>query len=184
MNKTEQLIQHTRQWIKSVVIGCNFCPFASKPFNNEEIYYAVAKDADKQSILESLAEVFNILNEDEEVETALLIVPAGAASFTSYLQLVDLCEAFLEEEGHEGIYQLASFHPAYIFEGSTYDDPANYTNRSPYPMLHVLREASISKAVERYPNSEQIPLKNIKFAQSQGLEAMQNMRSDAMKDAD
>ena len=86
-----------------------------------------------------------------------------------------LFRSFLAKESYEGIYQLASFHPQYLFAGSNDNDPANYTNRSPYPMLHILREESLSKAIDSYPNVDDIPQNNIDFANAKGLYFMKNL---------
>lgn len=111
----------------------------------------------------------------------MLILPTGFSSFTVYLQIVDLAEALMEKENYEGIYQIASFHPAYLFAGADNSDPSNYTNRSPYPMLHLLREASLTKAIDSYPDVDGIPQKNIDFATAKGLASMQLLREASMK---
>lgn len=173
----EAVIEHTRAWLLQVVIGCNFCPFAQREFKRNSIQYTVVRTADKRSILTALALEFQRLDDNPEVETTLLILPGNFASFEAYLDLVDLCQDFLEEEDKEGIYQLASFHPAYLFAGSDDSDPANYTNRSPYPMIHILREDSLTRVLEKYPDPESIPERNIEFARKAGLARMKELWS-------
>jgi uncharacterized protein len=183
MLPAEIIIAQTRQWIIDVVVGCNFCPFAAREIKRGTIHYEVVASAGRKEALEALAALFDKMENDKSIETSLLILPAGVASFTAYLQLLDLAETLLHDEGHEGIYQLASFHPAYLFAGAENDDPSNYTNRSPYPMLHLLREDSVSKAVAGHPDVDSIPEKNIEFATQKGLAYMQALREAAMKNS-
>ena len=104
-------------------------------------------------------------------------LPVHFAEFEDYLDLVELAEALSVELGYEGIYQIASFHPEYCFGGADENDPANYTNRSPYPMVHLLREDSISRALEHYADPEGIPDRNIALARTKGLKQMQLLRA-------
>lgn len=180
MLSEETIVAQTKKWIQDVVVGCNFCPFANREIIKESILYKVVPFPEKKLVLEELAKVFDQLSLNDDIETALLILPTGFASFTIYLRLVDIAESLLAEENLEGIFQLASFHPAYLFAGSVNTDPSNYTNRSPYPMLHVLREASITKAVESFPGVELVPDKNIAFAEIHGLEYLQNLRQASL----
>jgi hypothetical protein len=109
---------------------------------------------------------------DSVIETSFLILPIGYENFDSYLSMIEGMEELLVDEGYEGIYQLASFHPSYCFEGSSDTDPANYTNRSPYPMIHIIREESVSKVLSTYPDADNIPIRNIEFARQKGLQYM------------
>ena len=120
------------------------------------------------------------MDENEQVETALIIFPNTFEQFDDYLDLVSLAESLLKKEDYEGIYQVASFHPQYRFAGAPVSDAANYTNRSVYPMLHILREESIEKALEKYPDSGQIPEHNINFAREKGVVYMKMLRDACM----
>ena len=171
----ETIITQTKLWLEKIVIGCNFCPFAAKPFFQDKIRYRVVASAQKKDILEALVRECSWLEENAETETSLLILPEGYEKFDAYLDLLDIAEQLLEKEGFEGIFQLASFHPDYRFAGSKADDAANYTNRSPYPILHLLKEESIEKALEKFPDPDKIPDKNIAFAREKGLEYMKNL---------
>ncbi len=171
------VIAQTTQWINSVVIGCNFCPFAAKAVLRKSIRYVVLQETTLESALETLVDELNFLDRTEDIETSLLIFPKHFSDFEDYLDLVELAENLSIEQGYEGVYQIASFHPDYCFEGADADDPANYTNRSPYPMLHLLREDSISKALDHYIDPEGIPERNIAFAQEKGLRYMQLLRA-------
>ncbi|GAO43436.1 DUF1415 domain-containing protein [Flavihumibacter petaseus] len=171
----ETIIQHTRRWIEDVVIGCNFCPFAKREMDRGTIFYRVVSDAPDLFLL--LREEMERLDNTPALETTLIILPEQLTAFTDYLDMLYQLEDFLIQEEYEGIYQLASFHPQYKFEGSTADDPANFTNRSPYPMFHLLREESIEKALEFYPDDpDDIPDRNIRFARQKGLAYMEVLR--------
>ncbi|MEO6303473.1 MAG: DUF1415 domain-containing protein [Bacteroidia bacterium] len=176
MNET-LIIEQTQKWIRSVVIDLNFCPFAAKALLKKSIHYNVLINADLKNCLEALIKEMQYLDESEDIETTFIILPSSFSDFESYLDLVDNGQELLEQEGYEGIYQLASFHPDYCFEGAEKEDPANYTNRSVYPMLHLLREESITKALALYKNPELIPEHNIALARQKGLHYMQMLRS-------
>jgi uncharacterized protein len=176
MVTNEQVIEQTKQWIKDVVIGCNFCPFAANVMKQDVIFYKVAASADVNECLQSFAIEIERLDNDAAIETSFLIFPSGFQLFDDYLDLVSLTEALLKKQEYEGIYQVASFHPQYLFAGSKEDDAANYTNRSVYPMLHLLREESIDKALANYKNPEDIPERNIQFAREKGLAYMKTLR--------
>ena len=178
MQDSSQIITQTKNWITNVVIGCNFCPFAAKEVKRNSILYEVLYSENENEILKLLFSLFNKMDNEENIETAFLILPNGFNSFKKYLNMVDAADGFLTKENYEGIYQLASFHPQYLFAGSNENDPANYTNRSPYPMLHILREESLSKAIDNYPNVEDIPQNNIEFANAKGLEWMRNKATE------
>jgi hypothetical protein len=177
MNLIEKkiIIDKTRQWILDVVIGCNFCPFAAREIKRNSIYYEVLNDVTIEHVLHSTIDMFYYLDKNEEKETSLLILNNCFENFNDYLDLLEFVDQLLIEHKYDGIYQVASFHPQYLFEGSNNDDPANYTNRSPYAMLHFLREDSISKAIDSYENIDEIPQKNIAFTHKKGLQYMINL---------
>ncbi len=178
MQPSNQIIEQTKKWVEQVVIGCNFCPFASKPFKDKAIHYRVEAAGELSEALQLFIRECIRLDEDPSVETSLLIFPDSFGQFDDYLDLVSLAEKLLKKEGYEGIYQVAGFHPQYRFAGSPVSDAANYTNRSPYPMLHLLREDSIESVLKRYPNPENIPERNIAFAREKGVEYMKNLRDN------
>ncbi len=143
----------------------------------KSIRYVVIENATKENTLASLAGELQFLDEHHEVETTLIIIPDQFTDFTSYLSLVDAAEKSSTRLGYDGIYQIASFHPEYIFADAASDDPANYTNRSIYPMLHLLREDSITKALKHYTNPEGIPETNVHYAREKGLVYMEMLRA-------
>ena len=173
---TEQIIGRTKKWIVDVVIGCNFCPFAANVVKQQKIFYKVEDHTEMDICLDSFVQEMKRLDDDPGIETCFLIFPNAFQKFDDYLDLVSLAEERLKRNGYEGVYQVASFHPLYLFANSDEDDPANYTNRSIYPMLHLLREASIDKALENYNDPESIPLRNINFAKEKGLAYMKMLR--------
>ncbi|MHA4807248.1 DUF1415 domain-containing protein [Flavitalea flava] len=180
MDTTDKVIEQTRTWIDTVVVGCNFCPFAAREVKQRTIYYQVEPAIDKKTCLESFMKECLRLDREESIETSFLILTNGFQQFDDYLDLVSLAEELLKKSGYEGVYQVASFHPLYRFGGAKANDAANYTNRSIYPMLHLLREASIEKALERFPDPGQIPDRNISFARGKGEAYMKKLREDCL----
>ncbi|MEI6408215.1 MAG: DUF1415 domain-containing protein [Bacteroidota bacterium] len=175
------IIEQTNQWVNSVVIGCNFCPFAAKSVLQKRIRYEVFLGETLDDALASVVKELEYLDENEEIETTLLIFPKHFEDFMAYLDLAETAEDMSIDEGYEGIYQIASFHPDYCFDGATDDDPANYTNRSPYPMLHILREDTLTKVLDHYIDPEGIPERNIAFAKEKGLEYMKGLLASCME---
>lgn len=173
---TKLIIDQTKNWIKKVVIDCNFCPFAAKPFAQKSIHYSVELNFDNKHITELIKKEFELLDSNPSIETSFVIFPNQLLDFQEYLSFVKKAEQILRKLNYEGIYQIASFHPDYLFAGTDSGDPANYTNRSIYPMLHILREESLSKALSLFKNPESIPETNIKFAHEKGLKYMQVLR--------
>jgi hypothetical protein len=177
---TDTAISQTKKWIESVVIGCNFCPFAARPFNADTILYTVSFAKTNAEALQQVMFELYKLDDNEQTETSLLIFAEGFSVFEDYLDLVELAEALVADQEYEGIYQVASFHPAYLFAGSNEKDPANYTNRSIYPMLHFLREQSVENALEKFKDPDQIPERNVAFANKKGLAFMAQLRRSCM----
>ena len=157
-----------QQWLEQVVIGFNFCPFAKREFDAGSIRYTILANDKTKYLLEQLLLELKYLDENPEVETSLLIVESGLMDFYQYLDVFDLCQKLLELEGYEGVYQLASFHPLYVFDGCDVDDAANYTNRSPFPAFHLIREESMEKALSTHPNPDDIPERNITLSREKG----------------
>lgn len=168
----QQCIDITRCWIEKVVIGQNFCPFARYVFINELIEFSVKRPGSPLSALEQLTDALAKLQSTPSIETTLIIYPDFAAAWDEYLDYYDLAQRLLTEFNYEGVFQLASFHPDYCFQDATSDDAANYTNRSPFPILHILREASLTQQIEQYPDVDAIPDNNIKRARSIGADQL------------
>jgi len=151
----------TRQWVENVVIGLNLCPFAQGVLRSNDLAINVLSTTDEAVILHYLDEKACQLSTLSAQATALVVLTTGFESFLDYLDLIDLAEQLFEQCGLAGEVQIASFHPHYQFEGSEYDDMANRTNRSPYPMLHLLQESAVSDAVDRHPDVSAIPDQNM-----------------------
>lgn len=182
METTGQIISQTKKWITDVVIGCNFCPFAAREIRQNRVHYQVEPATQLDACLATFLEECTRLDKEKKIETTLLIFPNTFHSFDDYLDLVDEAEKLIRKKGYEGIYQVASFHPLYQFAGTPVDDAANFTNRSIYPMLHLLREESIELALQKYPDPEQIPERNIRFAREKGMAYMKMLRDACLQE--
>ena len=176
MSPSEQIIDQTITWIRKVVVGCNFCPFAARTLQQHHVHYQVEASTNTALCLEAFLKEIVRLDKDPHIETSFLIFSNAFQQFDDYLDMVSIAERLLKEKGYEGVYQLASFHPMYRFASSVENDAADYTNRSVYPMLHLLRESSIDKAVAQYENPEKIPERNVDFARKKGLTFMKLLR--------
>ncbi|MCF6193888.1 MAG: DUF1415 domain-containing protein [Kangiellaceae bacterium] len=155
-------------WLEHTIIKFDFCPFAKREFVKESIAYHVVDSSDKEQQLTALAEQLKSLDDYPEIQTTLIIFPVGLESFFDYIDFLEIANQLNHELGYEGVYQLASFHPDYCFENVKQDDPSNFTNRSPYPIIHILRESSIERALMHYDNPEKIPERNMEHATKLG----------------
>lgn len=164
-------IHDTVRWLERAVIGLNLCPFAKGVHIKGQIHYVVAPGGDRDGVLELLrSELAALVALPAETrDTTLLILPLGFRDFLDFNDFVGDAERLLEEMALEGTLQIASFHPEFQFSGTLADDVTNCTNRSPYPTLHLLREASIDRAVEVFPMAETIYERNIEVLQALGM---------------
>ncbi len=168
----QAIIDHTRRWIEAVVIGLNLCPFAGRVFSDDRIRYVVTDARNEQSLLADLAVELKALASSKisNVETTLLIHPRALTSFAAYNDFLDLADRLVQTLALQGTIQIASFHPDYQFAGASTDAVENYTNRSPHPMLHLLREASISEVAGDRNELLAIPQRNIATLRALGRE--------------
>ncbi|MBA4186568.1 MAG: DUF1415 domain-containing protein [Planctomycetaceae bacterium] len=175
--KSEAVIDLTRRWISDVVIGLNLCPFARRVFEDERIRYAVTDTADAKTLRAVLAEELRSLvaMPTETVEAAFLIHPLALSDFLDYNDFVADSELLLADLGLEGVIQIAGFHPQYQFAGTRTDSVENYTNRSPYPMLHLLREDSVSRVNDDPEKVAGIPERNIETMRRLGLAGVRKL---------
>jgi hypothetical protein len=162
-------------WLKSVIIQYNICPFAKRELERNSIFFSINHDSQIEQCLLNLMIECDRLDTNPGIETTLLIYADAFTEFDDYLDFIEIAETLLIEQGYEGIYQLASFHPEYCFQDAKLDDAANYTNRSPYPIVHLLRETSLELAIASHPNPENIPQHNIDLTRKLGLTKMQNL---------
>lgn len=162
-------------WVRTFVVELNICPFANHVLKENRLGIKVSFADSLEVALEAVMSSIYHLDEDKNEETTLLIFPHLFADFFEYLNFVEIAEKLLSIESYEDIYQLATFHPDYFFSGVTSDDVSNYTNRSPYPMIHILRESSLDKAIQFYGNTETIPEKNIQLMHQLGLDKVKQL---------
>lgn len=167
-SNTELITREVGDWLNDVVIGLNLCPFAAKPMRNRQIKtfvsHAETEETLLQDILEQLLELES--TSSEKIDTTLVVVPNMLSDFYDYNLFIDWIEALLRQQNWQGIFQLATFHPNYCFGGTDPEDAENLTNRSPYPIFHLLREDSMEKVLKHYPDPESIPDKNIERVES------------------
>lgn len=163
----------TRRWVEEFVVALGLCPFAEREVQARRLRYAVSTAQSAEELLEDLARELQRLQSEPDIETTLLIHPQVLQNFDDYNDFLDYAEALLRALELEGVFQLASFHPDYRFAGTDSDDPGNYTNRSPHPMLHLLREASLERAIAAYPDVDAVPQRNIECMNAHGLARLQ-----------
>jgi len=153
----------TRQWFEQVVLGLNLCPFAHQPSRQNTIRFKVCEHIDEETLIKCVIDEIGLLEKTDisQCETTLIIIPNLLTDFYDYQFFLSETNRLLKRHQWQGVFQLASFHPNYCFAGSDVDDSSNLTNRSPYPIIHILREDSLTQAVEKFPNTENIPQENI-----------------------
>ncbi|MDI1258215.1 DUF1415 domain-containing protein [Aquabacterium sp.] len=179
MNKftPDEVIAATHLWLDKAVIGLNLCPFAKAVQIKQQIRYVVSEATNEEALLADLLHELQFLQSanPEEVETTLLIHPGVLTDFLDYNDFLEVADAAVGELDLEGELQVASFHPDYQFAGSDADDIDNFSNRSPYPTLHLLRESSIDKAVESFPDAANIYEHNIETLRALGHEGWKKL---------
>jgi hypothetical protein len=176
--ESEAIAYVVRRWVEDLVVGLNQCPFAGRELVRNRVRFVVTEAATEEQLLAALGTELSLLNDNAAVETTLLIHPDVLQDFIDYNQFLDTAERLLVQAELEGVYQIASFHPDYQFAGTAVGDAENFTNRSPYPMLHILREASLALSIAAYPDVEQIPVRNIEQMKSLGREKLQSLIQD------
>lgn len=171
----DTVVAQTRCWLERVVVALNLCPFARRPFEAGLVRYAVSAAESPEDLLAQLCTELDHLRDTpaDRLETTLLIHPGVLSDFLDYNDFLDVADALVEDLGYADIFQIASFHPDYRFAGTQPEDAENYTNRSPYPMLHLIRQDSLSAALEHYPLPETIPQRNIETVNALGAAHMQ-----------
>lgn len=166
------VIAEIRHWLERAVIGLNLCPFARAPYLQHRVRFRVSHATDDEELLADLEEELRALHavSAEQCETVLLIHPWALREFDEFNEFLNAADGCIEQLGYEGELQVASFHPDYQFEGTGPNDIENYTNRSPYPILHLLREESIERVVEAIDDPDEIYRRNIALLQGMGIE--------------
>lgn len=169
MSKLDSSVHHQiDQWLDNVVIGLNLCPFAAKPKRLNQIHIDIFDGTDEAALDRAFLTALDELQsmEPQERETTLLVIPNTLTSFEDYMLYLQQAQWLLQRAGLEGTLQIASFHPHYQFDGTEPSDKENLTNRSPYPILHLIREASLEDVLAKYPDPESIPQNNIDRVES------------------
>ncbi|GAA5317475.1 MAG: DUF1415 domain-containing protein [Candidatus Pelagadaptatus aseana] len=157
-----------RHWVETLVVDLNLCPFAKRELVKGRIRFTVTEVDSQGLLLDVLRQEFELLQSHPEIETTLLIHPQVLRDFFDYNDFLESAETLLQQLQLEGIYQIAGFHPDYQFAGTTAADVENYTNRTPYPLLHLIREDSLERAIANYPDPDNIPSRNIQLMQELG----------------
>lgn len=180
----EEIIATTRRWLERAVIGLNLCPFAKAATVKQRVRFTVSTATTDEALLDDLILALQDLHaaDPADCETTLLIHPQALTDFLDYNDFLDAADAALDALGLDGVIQVASFHPQYQFAGTEAGDIENYTNRAPYPLLHLLREDSIEKAVESYPDVDDIPVRNIETLKKLGREGWARLELDSPTD--
>ena len=169
------ILEDTRRWLEKAVIGLNLCPFAKSVYVKNQVRIVVSEARDPATLLEQLMMELKLLAEtpSEETDTSLLVHPYVLQRFLNFNDFLEIVDAAVAELGLEGELQVASFHPKFQFSDTTINDISNFTNRSPYPTLHLIRESSIARAVEAFPEAEAIFERNIALLEEMGHDGWQ-----------
>jgi hypothetical protein len=178
--KDDDQIQAVRRWVESVVIANNLCPFAKREIDADRVRFVVTKAPTQAKLLESLTSELELLGRTPSIETTLVIHPDVLTDFHDYNQFLDTADHLLVELQLEGEFQIASFHPDYQFADTEKDDAENFTNRSPFPVLHLLREASLENAIAHTADIDQIPVRNVAKMNQLGVEALRATLRDCL----
>jgi len=170
-------IADTRRWLEKAVIGLNLCPFAKAVYVKQQVRFVLSDATTPEALLEELAEELVLLRDTpaEQIDTTLIVHPQVLGDFLDYNDFLDNADAAVEVLDLQGILQVASFHPQYQFAGAAPDDASNYTNRAPYPTLHLLREDSVERAVAAFPDPDVIVERNIATLDKLGVEGWKQL---------
>jgi hypothetical protein len=171
----DKVVTAVRCWVETLVVAMNLCPFAKRELDNNRVRFTVTPATTQEQLLAALQAELQLLDTDQTIETTLLIHPAVLQDFFDYNQFLGSAERLLQQLGLTGVYQIASFHPHYQFNDTAVNAAENYTNRSPYPLLHILREESLERAIDNHPNVEGIPVRNIAQMNSLGEDKLREI---------
>lgn len=170
--KDDKIIAAVRHWVESLVVGMNLCPFAKRELVKGRVRFVTTEASTEEELLMALQDELVLMNTDSAIETTLLIHANVLQDFYDFNDFLYLADGLLVQMDLEGIYQIASFHPDYQFGGTEPGDAENYTNRSPYPVLHLLREDSLERVIADYPDVDDIPKRNIALMNELGKDKL------------
>ncbi|MGX5914543.1 DUF1415 domain-containing protein [Aliidiomarina sp. Khilg15.8] len=173
MQSDKEYIHQFQRWVSEFIVDLNICPFARREVSRNSVRYVVTKFENDDEFYATLCQELQLLDSSSETETTLLLLPQLTDDFEGFLNQAGFAEQILHLNGYEGVYQIANFHPDYVFADSAPDDAANYSNRAPCPALHLLREASLTRAIDAHKNAEQIPDDNVRRLREIGLAELQ-----------
>jgi len=178
------IVESVQLWVQRLVVDMNLCPFAKRELVQNRVRFVVADARTQEQLLLALQSELERLECDSSIETTLLIHPDVLQHFDDYNQFLDVADNLLADMQLDGVYQIASFHPDYRFAGTAPDDAENYTNRSPFPLLHLLREDSLERAIASYPDVDGIPERNIALMNATGKQRLQSILESCLIDTD
>lgn len=181
LENDEEIILAVRQWVETFVVGMNLCPFAKRELVKNRVRFVTTAATTAEQLLQVLQTELELLSADPSVETTLLIHPAVLQDFYDFNDFLGFADSLLVDMELEGIYQVASFHPDYQFGGTRPGDAENYTNRAPYPVLHLLREESLERVIADYSDVDDIPERNIELMNSLGQDKLQALFRSCLK---
>lgn len=174
---TEQQEQQVRAWLEQFVVGLNLCPFARPVVGSAALRISICDSAQLQQVAETFMTELDLIQQSSEADiaTTLLVLPNALNNFEEYLSFIENAQDLIEQMDLTGIIQLASFHPDYLFEGEPEDSVSHYTNRSPFPLIHFLREQMMERVLKSFSNPEQIPQRNIQKLEAMGRGAVETL---------
>ncbi len=175
----QKIISEVCRWIEAAVIGLDLCPFAESVYRRRKIHTVVSESEQVDDLMFELHQEIQRLRNQPEIETSLLIITCQLQDFTDFNAMLDHVDALIGAYHWAGEFQIASFHPCYQFANTQIDDRENWSNRSPYPILHILRETSVALAISHYPEALTIPARN-----SRRLRSLDNVSFDAIFKSD
>ncbi len=173
MGDNRRIIERTQEWIEAFIIGYNICPFAERPINNKEVSYEIIENKDREALLTSCINAVRSLDRGEH-STGFLIFPEGFHDFSEFLYLESQLYELVEQIIGKGMYQTVAFHPEFMYADEE-TTVTHYTNRSPYPMIHLLSEKDVEKAQMHHPDVDEIPVRNRKTLMSLEPTEIQNI---------
>jgi hypothetical protein len=168
-------------WVNKMVIGYQLCPFAANEWRNGRVRISVSQAETSNELLQHLRDEIERIIKNENIETTLVVHPYVLTEFDDFNDFLDLTDQLVETLHLNGVLQWASFHPDYQFANSEPTDPENYTNRSPYPVLQILREESLSRAIDRHPDIDQVPIDNMELMREIGCEKLEIILKECIR---